>query len=157
MNDDTRYTIDDLVTMTGFSRRTIRFYVERGLLEPPAGRGKGAFYGTQRLERLRQIQRARREGRSLASLLATGYPKTRHIEEYMESPAIYAMLKEPFYNTVSEPSMIYRYALAPRLYLEVDASHEARYRSLIEAIVALVRDTAGQAGFEGEEEDHEIG
>jgi DNA-binding transcriptional MerR regulator len=70
MDNDPRYTIDDLVELTGCSRRTIRFYVEKGLLEPPAGRGRGGFYSEDHLARLRAIVAAREEGRSLAAIQA---------------------------------------------------------------------------------------
>ncbi len=38
-----KYTIDDLSELAGFSRRTIRFYVEEGIIGPPAGGAGEAF------------------------------------------------------------------------------------------------------------------
>ncbi len=51
-----RYRIEDLSERTGFSRRTIRYYIQSGLLEPPAGRGRGGFYGEGHLRRLQEIR-----------------------------------------------------------------------------------------------------
>ncbi|MCK4823506.1 MerR family transcriptional regulator, partial [bacterium] len=31
-------------------RRTIRYYIQEGLLEPPAGRGRGGFYYDSHLQ-----------------------------------------------------------------------------------------------------------
>jgi len=44
-----RYTIDQLCERTGFTRRTIHFYVNEGLIDPPAGRGRGGFYNDSQL------------------------------------------------------------------------------------------------------------
>ncbi|RMG88209.1 MAG: MerR family transcriptional regulator [Candidatus Dadabacteria bacterium] len=65
---ETRYTIDDLVEKTGFSRRRIRYYVAEGLLDPPAGRGRGGFYFDSHLERLLEIRRLTDQGLRLAAI-----------------------------------------------------------------------------------------
>jgi hypothetical protein len=48
------YLIADLEAMTGFSRRTIRFYVVKGYIDGPVGRGPYAYYGNEQLEWLTQ-------------------------------------------------------------------------------------------------------
>lgn len=49
-------SIGELAQRAGVTRRTIRYYVEIGLLQPPAGSGKAAVYGTEHLERLELIK-----------------------------------------------------------------------------------------------------
>jgi DNA-binding transcriptional MerR regulator len=49
-------SIGELAERAGVTRRTIRYYVEIGLLQPPAGAGKAAVYGTEHLERLELIK-----------------------------------------------------------------------------------------------------
>ena len=49
-------SIGELAQRTGVTRRTIRYYVEIGLLPPPAGAGKAAVYGREHLERLETIK-----------------------------------------------------------------------------------------------------
>jgi DNA-binding transcriptional MerR regulator len=66
--DETRYRIEDLGERTGFSRRTIRFYIQSGLLEPPAGRGRGGFYGERHLERLLRIRALQDRGLRLNAI-----------------------------------------------------------------------------------------
>lgn len=63
-----RYTIDELVERTGFTRRTIRYYVQEGLIEPPAGRGRGGFYNDSHLAKLLRIKSQQDMGFSLARI-----------------------------------------------------------------------------------------
>ena len=50
------FSIGELAQRAGVTRRTIRYYVEIGLLPPPEGAGKAAVYGPQHLERLETIK-----------------------------------------------------------------------------------------------------
>ena len=50
-------TIGELAQHSGVTRRTIRYYVEIGLLPPPSGPGKAAVYGEEHLERLESIKK----------------------------------------------------------------------------------------------------
>ena len=70
-------SIGELADAAGVSRRAIRFYVQRGLLPPPQGKGRGSLYQTQHLERLRRIQELQAGGHALdaiARLLEQGTP-----------------------------------------------------------------------------------
>lgn len=55
-------TIGELEESTGVPRRTIYFYVQQGILPPPAGAGLAARYGTSHLDRLRALPRLRARG-----------------------------------------------------------------------------------------------
>ena len=55
-NKAKKYTIEELSNLTGFSRRTIRFYVQKNIIEPPSGRGKGGFYYDSHLSNLLKIE-----------------------------------------------------------------------------------------------------
>ena len=63
-----KYTIDELSELTGFSRRTIRYYIHEGLLEPPAGRGRVGFYFDSHLGQLQLIKQLREKEMSLSSI-----------------------------------------------------------------------------------------
>jgi DNA-binding transcriptional MerR regulator len=54
------YSLNDLAEATGFEARTIRSYIERGLLPGAETRGRGASYSVEHLNRLRAIQILRR-------------------------------------------------------------------------------------------------
>lgn len=53
-------TLTDLAQQTGIEPRTIRNYIERGLLPGAQSRGRGATYSREHLARLRLIQAVRR-------------------------------------------------------------------------------------------------
>jgi len=61
----TRYGIKDLVQLSGVNRRTIRYYVQLGLLPAPEGAGRGHYYLDGHLQRLIRIRDLRQQGRSL--------------------------------------------------------------------------------------------
>jgi DNA-binding transcriptional MerR regulator len=65
-----QYTIDQLCEMTGLTRRTIRYYVQEGLVDPPAGRGRGGFYNDSHLRQLNNIKSLRDRKVSLAAISA---------------------------------------------------------------------------------------
>lgn len=46
------YSAEDLARLSGLSVRTVRFYVEEGLLPPAASRGRGSHYSDDHLMRL---------------------------------------------------------------------------------------------------------
>ncbi len=50
-----KYNIGQLAELSGVSRRTIRFYVQSGLLPAPAGGGRGHYYTAEHLRVLQQI------------------------------------------------------------------------------------------------------
>ena len=68
--DEIKYTIEDLCDLTGFSRRTIRYYVQSGIIDAPAGRGRGGFYFDSQLDKLRQIRAFQEQGLTLQAIQA---------------------------------------------------------------------------------------
>jgi len=62
---DALYAIGELADLGGISRRTVRYYVQEGLLPPPRGLGRGNHYGREHLDRLLQVKALQEAGRSL--------------------------------------------------------------------------------------------
>ena len=60
-----KYSIGELAALTGVTRRTIRFYVQKGLLQPPLGRGRGKHYTDDHLERISRIRELQKDGVAL--------------------------------------------------------------------------------------------
>jgi DNA-binding transcriptional MerR regulator len=65
VSDETRYAIQDLADLAEVSRRTVRYYVQQGLIPAPAGVGRGPHYGQEHLDRLLQVKELQGAGRSL--------------------------------------------------------------------------------------------
>ena len=54
--DASVYGVEELAERAGVSRRTVRYYVQRGLLPPPRGLGRGKHYTEAHLAALVRIK-----------------------------------------------------------------------------------------------------
>ncbi len=70
MNGARTFSIGSLADAAGVSRRTVRFYVQGELLEPPVGLGRGAHYTEAHLARLMQIKSWQEQGVPLEAIRA---------------------------------------------------------------------------------------
>ena len=68
------YNIDELADLGGVSRRTIRYYVQEGLLPAPLGVGRGRHYGRPHLDRLLEVRAWQEAGLSLVEIRAGRTP-----------------------------------------------------------------------------------
>ena len=66
--DQGRYLIEELCRLTGFSRRTVRYYVQEGLVDPPAGRGRGGYYSDLHVSQLARIRDLQEQGYRLDAI-----------------------------------------------------------------------------------------
>jgi len=64
------YSIDELAELGGVSRRTVRYYVQEGLLPAPLGVGRGRHYGRPHLDRLLEVKAWQESGLSLDDIRA---------------------------------------------------------------------------------------
>ena len=60
-----RYTLDELCSLLGLTKRTIRFYMQEGLVSRPEGQKRGSYYLDTHLQQLQQIQAWQKAGYSL--------------------------------------------------------------------------------------------
>ena len=60
-----RYGIDELADLAGVTRRTVRYYVQEGLLPAPLGVGRGRHYGKEHREALLRVKALQERGLSL--------------------------------------------------------------------------------------------
>ncbi|MDF9392971.1 MULTISPECIES: helix-turn-helix domain-containing protein [Methylococcus] len=65
MNNDSRYSIDELAALAELPRRTVRYYVQQGLLDRPVGEKRAAYYTNRHLEQLLTIRKWQHAGLSL--------------------------------------------------------------------------------------------
>ncbi|MBD3261415.1 MAG: MerR family transcriptional regulator [Candidatus Altiarchaeales archaeon] len=63
-----KYGIKELSELGGVSRRTIRYYVQQGLLPKPTGTGRGKHYTQEHLDTLLEIRAAQETGKPLEEI-----------------------------------------------------------------------------------------
>lgn len=72
---DPSYTLDELCGLADLTKRTLRYYMQIGLVERPDGETRAARYGPRHLEQCLKIRKWTQAGLSLErvrELLATG-------------------------------------------------------------------------------------
>jgi DNA-binding transcriptional MerR regulator len=61
-------SIGELAERAGVSRRTVRYYVQLGLIPPPEGLGRGATYSRAHLEEIERVRRLQQSGLELDAI-----------------------------------------------------------------------------------------
>ena len=112
-------SIGELADKSGVSRRTVRFYVQKGLIDPPIGKGRSSGYSARHLEQIQRVRTFQREGLELDQ-----------IQELPEDAAP----PEPFV-----PELLMRIPLTPGFNLEMDARRGVPSKEVIEKIAALLK------------------
>ena len=59
------FTLDELGGLVDLPRRTVRYYIQIGLVDRPDGAGRGAHYTTRHLDQLLEIRKWQQAGLSL--------------------------------------------------------------------------------------------
>ena len=77
MSNSACYTIDDVMRLTGVSRRTVRYYVTRELIPPPDGRGVGLHYRQEHVDGVLRVLEAKERGASLASIAGAEHERSQ--------------------------------------------------------------------------------
>ena len=64
-NNAQQFTIDAICALVEMNKRTVRYYIQKGLVDRPEGVGKGAYYTHTHLEQLLLIRKWKAAGLSL--------------------------------------------------------------------------------------------
>ena len=65
MDTEPTYGVDELAALAELPRRTIRYYIQQGLLDRPVGEKRAAHYTARHLEQLLTIRKWQQAGLSL--------------------------------------------------------------------------------------------
>lgn len=65
MNDPNIFTLEEIAALAELPRRTVRYYIQTGLVDRPSGIGKGASYTQHHVEQLLLIRKWQLAGLSL--------------------------------------------------------------------------------------------
>jgi DNA-binding transcriptional MerR regulator len=63
-----RYRVEGVAAACDVSVDTVRYYQSKGLLPPPGREGRVAWYGTEHVDRIREIRALQRKGLTLAAI-----------------------------------------------------------------------------------------
>jgi DNA-binding transcriptional MerR regulator len=64
-NETKKFSIDEICALVEMNKRTVRYYIQRGMVDRPEGVGKGASYSQAHLEQLLTIRKWKAAGLSL--------------------------------------------------------------------------------------------
>ncbi|MEI6300397.1 MAG: MerR family transcriptional regulator [Betaproteobacteria bacterium] len=65
MSTSQTFTLEEISALSELPRRTVRFYIQSGLVERPQGVGKGAYYTQEHIEQLLLVRKWQLAGLSL--------------------------------------------------------------------------------------------
>ena len=65
MNTPKTFTLEEIAALAELPRRTVRYYIQSGLVDRPQGIGKGAYYTEHHVEQLLLIRKWQLAGLSL--------------------------------------------------------------------------------------------
>ena len=63
--EDKKYTFEELCALSGISSRTLRYYIQIGLVDKPIGQTRGAHYLSLHIEKILRIKQLTEAGISL--------------------------------------------------------------------------------------------
>jgi Ca-activated chloride channel family protein len=144
------YKLDELAEKAGASPRTVRYYVQRGLLPAPEFRGKDTAYTREHLVRLRAIKKLQERFLPLDAIQTELASRSlEDIERITEGGAAVSLRPEPsMVHPYRSPPNIggsrwSKWEVAPGLELLLADGAADEVRELAEEIRQLVRQRRG--------------
>jgi DNA-binding transcriptional MerR regulator len=134
-----RWKLDELAQRAGVSARTVRYYVQRGLLPAPEFRGPDTAYTDEHLARLRAIRVLQDRHLPLDAIEAALQTRSvaavaRIAEGEVPADLLGPAAPAPAPDRDEAPSRWERHGLAPGLELHVDEAASEEVRALAEAL-----------------------
>ncbi len=141
MEIDSRYAIGDLARLAGVSRRTVRYYVQEGLIPAPLGVGRGNHYSAEHLEQILRVKAMQEAGRTLDEIRNVGKAPRRGASA------------QPAEQLQIERSLWRHLTLAPGVELHVASHARLPSASRLQELAAWCRDHFPTANEEDEGND----
>jgi DNA-binding transcriptional MerR regulator len=97
-----QWSVGDLARLGGVSRRTVRYYVQEGLIPPPRGLGRAATYGHDHLERLLRVKELQERGLTLEEVRREVEPgrRAKDLKEKERTSAAQARLARSLWTRI---------------------------------------------------------
>lgn len=145
--------LPDLADRAGVSIRTVRYYIQQGLLQEPEARGPGAHYTEEHLDRLLLIKRLQKEHLPLAEIrkaIQSGAAEAaipRSARDYVRSVlgkqhSVSEVMSSPPMQVPDEPvrSQWERITLAPDIELHLRRPLSRGVNKKVERLLDVARD-----------------
>jgi DNA-binding transcriptional MerR regulator len=145
--------LPDLADRAGVSIRTVRYYIQQGLLQEPEARGPGAHYTEEHLDRLLLIKRLQKEHLPLAEIrkaIQSGAAEAaipRSARDYVRSVlgkqhSVSEVMSSPPMQLPEEPvrSQWERITLAPDIELHLRRPLSRGVNKKVERLLDVARD-----------------
>lgn len=84
---DKEFSLDELCTLTALPRRTVRYYIQLGLVDRPQGETRAARYGQHHLEQLLLVKKWSQQGLSLERI--------RELQQAANNPELPTPVRRP--------------------------------------------------------------
>lgn len=146
---DATWKLEELAERAGVSARTVRYYVQRGLLPAPQFRGRDTAYGLAHLTRLKAIRALQKRFLPLDAIetelaRASDAELTRLAEGLDPEPAVLARVTASRPAPLS-PARWERISLSPDVELHLSDRADATTRARVQALL----DEARRLGLTG--------
>jgi len=92
----TTYTLDQLCALSDMTKRTVRYYMQLGLVDRPVGETRAAHYTTRHLEQLLQIRKLADAGVSLERIREVMAGAESPVPERVRQPGAISVLSHVF-------------------------------------------------------------
>ena len=102
MSATERYSIEDLAQRAGTSVRTIRYYIQESVIDPPRGRGRGRHFDDGHLDQLIRVRLLKLAGFDLATIRAKG-ADLLSVAKRLNSQGLFALEALSLLNSDDEP------------------------------------------------------
>ncbi len=137
-----RWKLDELAERAGVSARTVRYYVQRGLVPAPEFRGPETAYGPEHLARLKAIRALQARHLPLDAIQTALASRTADEVARIAKGELPAALDAPLPLSRSadheyalpEGAGVTRYTLAPGLELHIHDTASPQVRALADAL-----------------------
>ena len=152
----TQFDLPDLADRAGVSIRTVRYYIQQGLLPKPEARGPGAHYKDEHLDRLLLIKRLQKEHLPLAEIrraiesgrVENAAPQSArdYVRSVLGKSSVDAVISEPQASysypteTIATRSQWERIAVAPDVELHVRRPLARTVNKQVERLIDAARD-----------------
>lgn len=152
----TEWKLTELAKEAGVSPRTVRYYVQRGLLPAPPFKGPDTVYGEEHLLRLKairalqakflpldaiQVELMRLSPEELRALVDAAPPSPEPVPALAPLPAPKLVKAEHADSPSAEVTSWRRWELAPGLELHLADTADAKTRALAERVRALIQES----------------